>query len=188
MNNKIKLIGTVAIGYALDHVVGSRRFYTATIRCSRKSGVIDFIPIMVPEDMIVSDGRISVIGELRTYNTFQRHLKMYVYVEELSPATEADFNCCMIDGSLCSIQKPHITVSGHMICKAVIAVNRPYGKSSYIPCAAWNEKAECLASFKIGERVRVSGRLQSRLYIKEEEHHTCYELSLNRIEEVPHER
>lgn len=188
MQNRVEVIGTVAVGYTLDHIVNGKRFYSATVRCNRSSGVTDYVPIIASENMIVSDGRIRVSGELRTYNTEQGQLKVYVYAESISPTDDKDINVCDLQGVLCSVQPMRKTLSGHYICKAVLAVNRSYGKSSYIPCVAWNDKALKLSLCSVGDHVAVTGRIQSRLYLKEEAHFTCYELSLNSIEEVLHER
>lgn len=186
--NQVEIVGTVAVGYALDHIVNGKRFYSTTVRSNRNSGVTDYVPVIISENMIVSDGRIRVSGELRTYNTEQGHLKVYVYAESISPSDDKDKNICDLQGILCSIQPLRKTISGHYICKAVIAINRSYGKSSYIPCVAWNDKALKLSICSVGACVAINGRIQSRLYLKEEAHFTCYELSINSIEEVLHER
>ena len=182
MKNNVELTGTITVGYALDHVIGDKKFYSATIRCFRKSGTADFVPVILPEGLIIDAGRISVAGELRTYNTPQRHLKMYVYAENVSRSDDADANECCIDGTICDPKPIRRTLSGHYICKAILAVNRSYGKSSYIPCIAWSSVAYQLSACNVGDNVSVSGRIQSRLYLKEQEHFTCYELSLNHIE------
>ena len=186
-NNQVEITGKVAIGYELDHIINNKKFYTATVRCCRNSGTMDYVPIIVPEEMIVANGRVHVTGELRTFNTEQGHLKVYVYAEDISATADKDSNICHVTGVLCSIQPLRKTISGHYICKAIIAVNRSYGKSSYIPCVAWNDKALKLSLCSVGACVAISGRIQSRLYLKEEAHFMCYELSLNSIEEVAHE-
>ena len=202
-NNKIELCGVIASTPELNHKTYGENFYGFRLSCSRKSTEKDMLPIIVSDRLVEIkdlqvDKRISVKGQVRTFNKHisddKRKLLIMVFardvreVEEESESAPEFNNNVKLSGYICKPPVYRVTPKGREIADVLIAVNRTYGKSDYIPCIAWGRNARYTGNLDVGTRVDVEGRLQSREYTKKlddgtEEIRTAYEISVSRIEE-----
>jgi len=117
----------------------------------------------------VGEGKICVTGQLRSYNNRRGEgakLVITVLAREIYPCEEPDENLVQLTGSLCKEPKLRVTPMGRDICDLMLAVNRHYGRSDYLPCICWGLKAREAALWTVGTNLRLEGRLQSRSYIK----------------------
>jgi len=165
----------------------------------RLSNSDDRIPLMVSERLIdvTQDYRgeyIMVTGQFRSYNRHEEdrnRLVLSVFAREISFVEEeldgAKTNNILLDGYICKTPVYRKTPLGREIADLLLAVNRPYGKSDYIPCICWGRNARYASSFEVGEHVQVLGRIQSREYVKkfsevETEKRVAYEVSVSKLE------
>lgn len=202
-NNKVTLSGEIVSNFGFSHEVYGEGFYTAMLASERESTVKDIIPIMVSERLIdvKADwiGRfVKVSGQFRSYNKNEngrRHLKLLVFVREFEDITDErgfgleDENLISLDGYICKEPKYRKTPLGREIADILLAVNRPYGKSDYIPCIAWGRNARFASGLEVGARLQIDGRIQSREYQKrisddECETRTAYEVSVKKVKKV----
>lgn len=200
-NNQATLSGKIASGFKLSHEIFGEGFYTAVLASERKSGVKDIIPIMVSErlvDMKVDwEGRfVRISGQFRSYNKSEgerKRLVLSVFVREFEDITKEmessfeDENRIFIDGYICKKPFYRETPLGREIADVLLAVNRPYGKSDYIPCICWGRNAIYADNLEVGTRLQIKGRIQSREYhkrISDEkcETRTAYEVSITKLE------
>lgn len=185
-NNQTALSGELLTDfrYVYENSFG-KIFYEAQLKVDRLSGTTDIIPITVPEKML-NEGQIqkgsivSVKGQLRSHNQIEgeRHrLMLSVWVQEMElAALEPDAennNQISLNGYICKEPGFRKTPLGREIADLLVAVNRSYGKSDYIPCICWGEAARYAAALQVGEPVQISGRIQSREYIKRTEENEC---------------
>lgn len=202
-NNKVTLSGEIVSNFEFSHEVYGEGFYTAMLASERESTVKDIIPIMVSERLVdvKSDwiGRfVRVSGQFRSYNKHEgekNHLVLSVFVREFEDITEErdfgleDENFISLDGYICKEPKYRETPLGREIADILLAVNRPYGKSDYIPCIAWGRNARFVSGLEVGTRLRIEGRIQSREYVKrisetESEKRMAFEVSASKLEVV----
>ena len=165
----------------------------------RESGNIDTVPVMVSERMCnIEDIKVGklyeVVGQFRSYNRHEEQknrLVLSVFVRELEFIDEeldgAKTNSIFLDGYICKLPVYRKTPLGREIADLLLAVNRPYGKSDYIPCICWGRNARYASAFEVGEHVQIIGRIQSRTYIKKlsdtlTEERTAYEVSVSKLE------
>ena len=198
-NNQVSIIGKVASSFAFSHQVFGEGFYLVDVLVKRLSDSEDRIPLMVSERLVdVSqdyEGEyIMVQGQFRSYNRHEEkknRLVLSVFVRELSFVEEADesikTNQIFLDGYICKPPVYRKTPLGREIADLLLAVNRPYGKSDYIPCICWGRNARYASAFEVGGHVLLWGRIQSREYIKklgenETEKRTAYEVSVSKLE------
>ena len=198
-NNQVSIIGKVASSFAFSHQVFGEGFYLVDVLVKRLSDSEDRIPLMVSERLVdVSqdyEGEyIMVQGQFRSYNRHEEkknRLVLSVFVRELSFVEEADdsikTNQIFLDGYICKAPVYRKTPLGREIADLLLAVNRPYGKSDYIPCICWGRNARYASAFEVGGHVLLWGRIQSREYIKklgenETEKRTAYEVSVSKLE------
>ena len=202
-NNKIELCGVIASTPELNHKTYGENFYGFRLSCSRKSTEKDMLPIIVSDRLVeIKDlqvgKKISVKGQVRTFNKHisddKRKLLIMVFardvreIEEESESAPEFNNNVKLSGYICKPPVYRVTPKGREIADVLIAVNRTYGKSDYIPCITWGRNARYTGNLDAGTRVDVEGRLQSREYTKKlddgtEEIRTAYEISVSRIEE-----
>lgn len=202
-NNKIELCGVIASVPELNHKTYGENFYGFRLSCSRKSTEKDMLPIIVSDRLVeIKDlqvgKKILVKGQVRTFNKHisddKRKLLITVFardvweVEEESESAPEFNNNVKLNGYICKPPVYRVTPKGREIADVLIAVNRTYGKSDYIPCITWGRNARYTGNLDVGTRVDVEGRLQSREYTKKlddgtEEIRTAYEISVSRIEE-----
>ena len=198
-NNQVSIIGKVASSFTFSHQVFGEGFYLVDVLVKRLSDSEDRIPLMVSERLVdVSqdyEGEyIMVQGQFRSYNRHEEkknRLVLSVFVRELSFVEEADdsikTNQIFLDGYICKPPVYRKTPLGREIADLLLAVNRPYGKSDYIPCICWGRNARYASAFEVGGHVLLWGRIQSREYINklgenETEKRTAYEVSVSKLE------
>lgn len=200
-NNLVKILGKVAEVPVLSHEVLGEKFYIYIIEVLRISGVADMIPVMVSDRLVNVDqievGKlVSGAGQFRSFNRHEKggnHLVLSVFVQEMCFVDEivksGKANEINLDGYICKKPVYRETPLGREIADFIIAVNRAYGKSDYIPCITWGRNAKFAANLEIGEHVSIRGRIQSRIYLKTlpngtQEERVAYEVSINQVNVV----
>lgn len=198
-NNKVSVIGEVVSEFTFSHEVFGEGFYLVSLSVSRLSDQVDVIPLMVSERLldVKQDYRgrtVEAVGQFRSYNCHEgvkNRLVLSVFVRELNFLEEftdcTKTNQIYLDGYICKEAIYRKTPLGREIADLLLAVNRPYGKSDYIPCIAWGRNARYASGFAVGSRVRVWGRVQSREYTKKLSETQCekrvaYEVSVSKLE------
>lgn len=198
-NNQVTIMGEVAGRFVFSHEVFGEGFYTSDVLVRRLSRSEDRIPIMVSERLMDvnrdhTGEYIMASGQFRSYNRHEEQknrLILSVFVREVEFISEepdgAKTNSILLDGYICKQPIYRKTPLGREIADLLLAVNRPYGKSDYIPCICWGRNARYAAAFRVGEHVQVLGRIQSREYVKrlsetETEKRTAYEVSVSKLE------
>lgn len=192
--NEIILAGFVTEEPKFSHEVYGEKFYLFRLSISRKSGTQDVIPCVVSEILkkdIEAGTGVKICGNIRTRNVNENdksHLEITVFVREVLPYEE-DENNVELDGFICKKPKYRETPLGRQVTDLLIASNRLYGKTDYIPTIAWGRMAIKSSELEVATRVKIFGRLQSREYVKRlgdgtEETRVAYELSANRVDVV----
>lgn len=202
-NNNITLAGVVEREPEYSHEVLGEGFYVFMLKCSRTSGNKDTLPVMISDRLTdvreIKVGQVvTVSGQIRSFNRHIDDVKskliLSVFARELELAQDAtelsfeeDINTVMLDGFVCKPPIYRCTPKGREIADILVAVNRPYGKSDYIPCIAWGRNARFAGGLEVGEHIQIQGRFQSREYTKkisdnEIETRTAYEVSVSRID------
>lgn len=196
-NNKVSLIGTIESTFEFDHEVYGEGFYIADVAVERLSGVVDYIPVLFSERMIDvnTDCRgyiVSIIGQYRSYNKFngqKKRLLLSVFAKEIefldALIINPESNSISLSGYICKKPVYRKTPFGREIADFIIAVNRQYGKTDYIPCICWGRDAVFMNKLQVGNKVSIVGRIQSREYVKrideETEKRIAYEVSVSTI-------
>ena len=206
-NNRVCIIGEIVSEFTFSHEVFGEGFYIANVSVNRLSDMVDVIPIMISERLIdvTKDYRgmkIEVAGQFRSYNRHEgtkNKLVLSIFVRELRfieedemPEEQSKSNQIFLDGFVCKPPIYRKTPLGREIADVLVAVNRPYGKSDYIPCIAWGRNARFAGGLEVGSHLQVSGRVQSREYTKkigedEVERRVAYEVSVSKIDLVEDE-
>ena len=198
-NNQVTIMGEIASPFIFSHEVYGEGFYMVDVNVKRLSNSEDNIPLMISERLIdVSQDYtgefIMVSGQFRSYNRHdeqKNRLVLSVFVREVEFIDEeldgAKTNNIFLDGYICKLPVYRKTPLGREIADLLLAVNRPYGKSDYIPCICWGRNARFASTFEVGEHVQIIGRIQSREYIKkltetETEKRVAYEVSVSKLE------
>ena len=198
-NNKVTVIGQIVSEFTFSHEVYGEGFYMTELSVNRLSDQADIIPLMVSERLMdvhqsYLGQTIAVNGQFRSYNRHEgnrNRLLLSVFVREVEFMEGFDdytkSNQIFLDGYICKQPVYRKTPLGREIADILVAVNRPYGKSDYIPCIAWGRNARFAAGFDVGGRVRVWGRVQSREYTKKLNEVDCekrvaYEISVGKLE------
>ncbi|MDO4568109.1 MAG: single-stranded DNA-binding protein [Clostridia bacterium] len=196
--NAAYVVGDVVMLPVYSHSVFNEAFYNLILRVSRLSGTADYVPITVSGellselDMLCEGERLSVSGQLRSYNKLVEgsgRLVITVFgknIIKLSKEAECD-NEIRLVGSVCKPVVYRKTPLAREITDILLAVNRAYGKSDYLPCIAWGKNARSLQTLSVGDSISIVGRLQSREYTKRDENgntsvRTAYEVSINEYE------
>ena len=197
-NNKVSIIGEIVSGFTFSHKVFGEGFYMVDVSVKRLSGQADIIPIMVSERLIdVHENyigcTIEALGQFRSYNRHEgvrNRLLLSIFVREVHFMDEfTDYtktNQIFLDGYICKAPIYRKTPLGREIADILLAVNRPYGKSDYIPCISWGRNARYASSLSVGTKVKIWGRIQSREYTKaisetECEERIAYEVSISKM-------
>ena len=174
-NNRITAAGRLEGELTLSHEVMNEPFYTGTLAVRRLSGAIDRLPVTIPGKLMGllpedRDALLLMTGQVRSYNKVvdgAGRLMVTLFAQSVSETRDNDtLNRVTLTGALCKPPIYRSTPFGREICDMMLAVNRAFGKSDYIPCIAWGRNAQYAARFGVGERVRLTGRLQSREYQK----------------------
>lgn len=170
--NSVYLCGTVEDDPVCDHVLYGENFYGLTLDVPRLSGAVDALPLTLPERCALlprKGERIAVEGQLRSY---KKHLPtgsrliVTVFVKRIAYAQEETENLVELSGYLCRPVVFRTTPFAREISDILLAINRPYAKSDYIPCIAWGRNARYARELEVGAPVHVAGRMQSRVYTK----------------------
>lgn len=194
-NNKLRLTGTVTERPVYSHEVCGEEFYETKLSVPRLSGQEDVIPVTLSDRLLaraeVKPGaKISISGQFRSYNKLEgehSRLLLTAFAREILPADdEVNPNTIEILGYICKPPVYRTTPFKREICDVLLAVNRAYNKSDYIPCIMWGRNARFIKDMSIGERLWVTGRVQSRIYTKclsedRSEERVAYEVSVSKI-------
>ena len=195
MANRIIVSGTVAENPEYSHEVFGEKFYRFFIDSKRISETVDRLPVMISEVMmknVIAGERITVDGEIRTFNQHTEEkskLLIYVFAKRIEEYKGKDDNYVEMDGYICKKPIYRETPLGREITDVLVASQRGYrygGKSDYIPTISWGRIAKRISESKIGERLFIVGRLQSREFEKhlengKTEKRIAYEISTNII-------
>jgi len=175
INNRMIAAGRLEGALELSHEVMNEPFYTGTLAVKRLSGAIDRLPVTIPGKLMgcLPEDRSALLlvsGQVRSYNKVvdgAGRLMVTLFVQSIGEGGQGDtLNRAEITGALCKKPVYRSTPFGREICDMMLAVNRAFGKSDYIPCIAWGRNAQYAARFDVGDRVTLTGRLQSREYQK----------------------
>ena len=202
-NNQVSIVGEIISDFQYSHEVYGEGFYMVEVAVSRLSNFSDYIPLMISERLIDTSQsyigqKVYVTGQFRSYNRHEElknRLVLSVFVREIEfieeETEEMKSNQILLDGYICKDPIYRKTPLGREIADLLVAVNRSYGKSDYIPCICWGRNARFAARFEVGVHVQIWGRIQSREYVKrlnedEVEKRTAYEVSVSKIEYMKH--
>lgn len=199
-NNQAVIIGTIEDEFQLNHEIYAEKFYTCTVKIPRLSGTFDDIRVMVSERLIMGSDfkvgdKVEVTGQFRSYNSYENgdnRLLLTVFAKDITHfdgEENKNPNLLFINGFICKAPVYRTTPFGREITDLLVAVNRSYNKSDYIPIIAWGRNARFAKNLQVGDNIKIWGRIQSRKYQKrlsEEEviTKTAYEVSINRMELV----
>lgn len=193
-NNYTRLVGTMAGAPVFSHVSRSQEFFSFPLEVERLSGAVDTLNILVRKNQLselaVQDAeKLCVLGQVRSFNNRRgsgARLVITVLARELSFCDEDDSNLVRLTGTLCKPPNLRTTPMGRDICDLMLAVNRSYGRSDYLPCICWGIRARQAAAWTVGTQLELEGRLQSRQYIKLTEdgavEKTAFEVSVTEAE------
>ncbi|MCX7842930.1 MAG: single-stranded DNA-binding protein [Clostridia bacterium] len=198
-NNMVTISGKVVSGLEFSHEVYGEGFYNFILEVPRLSDSSDRIPVTISERLITKQkleiGKIiEVEGQFRSYNSYNNEgnrLLLTVFAREINFIEDEKSiknpNQIYLNGFVCKKPVYRSTPFGREIADILLAVNRPYNKSDYIPCIAWGRNARYAENFSIGENLKVWGRIQSREYQKKLESgevvtKTAFEVSVSKLE------
>ena len=193
ISNYAMLRGVLSEPPRFSHRNRDERFYRFSLDVCRLSGAVDTIHIIAREALLAAlapdgGGKLCVAGELRSFNNKSGvgpRLVITVFARELWFDDGEDENLIELTGALCKQPNLRVTPLGREICDLMLAVRRRYGRSDYLPCIAWGSCARAASLWEIGSAVRLTGRIQSRAYLKVENgetvEKTAYEVSVIRI-------
>ena len=174
-NNRIAAAGKLEGSLVLSHEVMNEPFYAGTLLVKRLSGAVDRLPVTIPGKLLAvtdlnRENLLLMTGQVRSYNKVvdgSGRLMVTLFAQNISETQENDtMNRVTLTGVLCKPPIYRSTPFGREICDMMLAVNRAFGKSDYIPCIAWGRNAQYASRFGVGDRIRLTGRLQSREYQK----------------------
>ena len=197
-NNIITLAGTIVSEKQFSHEVYGEGFYTFDLEVPRLSENSDIIPVTVSERILGENfkvgQKIAIDGQFRSYNNYENEknkLILTVFVKDIREIENIDEiqnpNEIILEGFICKKPIYRTTPFGREIADLLLAVNRAYNKSDYIPCIAWGRNARFCQNMNVGEKIKIWGRIQSRLYEKKFEDGTsetrrAYEVSVSKME------
>ena len=192
--NTVELCGALAAAPRFSHLSRGERFFIFPVETRRLSGAVDTINVVAREALLAAlrieeAERLCVQGELRSFNNRREEgpkLVITVFARALSLAGGGeDVNAITLRGALCKPPVLRVTPMGRDICDLMVAVNRRCGRSDYLPCICWGARARAAALYGVGDGVELTGRVQSRQYIKlidgEPVEKTAYEVSASEI-------
>ena len=210
-NNYLTLVGKVTGEKKFSHEIYGERFYIFNLEIPRLSGVADIIPItiserLINEDTLTEGQKLLVKGQFRSYNSYEREKNRLILTvfakdvrviseeeqsEEENEMTKKDVvtNEVVLVGYICKKPIYRQTPFGREIADILLAVNRAYNKSDYIPCIAWGRNARFCQNLEVGSQIKLVGRVQSRTYEKKHEDgsvetRVAYEVSVGSLEVI----
>lgn len=199
-SNRAEIVGKIVSGFTFDHEAYGESFFMVDVETARFSGIYDTIPVLVSERIAdvnrdCNGHYVSITGQYRSYNRHEEQksqLILFVFAKEINfvnePEVSRKTNYIHLDGYVCKKPVYRKTPLGNReITDLMLAVNRRYGKTDYIPCICWGRNARYAEGFETGTHCAVWGRIQSREYIKKlsedkTEARTAYEVSVDRLE------
>lgn len=200
-NNQVTIYGKIVSGFQFSHGAYGKKYFMVNVDICRLNGNVDCIPVMVSEELVDTSKNFTgqcvyAAGEFRSYNWYdgnKRHLKLNVFAKKMvADGLDRDglaWNAIFLDGYVCRQPVYRITPRGYAIADLLVAVNRPYGSTDYIPCICWGYHAQLAVGFGVSSHIKIWGRIQSREYLKkrnetETEKRVAYEVSINKLEYV----
>ena len=206
-NNHLVLVGKITDEKKFSHEIYGEKFYTFDLSVPRLSGNADVIPITISERLfkdeeLVVDKKIKITGQFRSYNSYENEKNKLILTvfakdieflpnqeEEVVASKELISNEVVLIGYICKTPIYRQTPFGREIADILLAVNRAYNKSDYIPCITWGRNARFCSKMEVGTEVKVTGRVQSRTYEKKYEDGTveqkvAYEVSISNLEVI----
>ena len=206
-NNHLVLVGKITDEKKFSHEIYGEKFYTFDLSVPRLSGNADVIPITISERLfkdeeLVVDKKIKITGQFRSYNSYENEKNKLILTvfakdieflpnqeEEVVASKELISNEVVLIGYICKTPIYRQTPFGREIADILLAVNRAYNKSDYIPCITWGRNARFCTKMEVGTEVKVTGRVQSRTYEKKYEDGTveqkvAYEVSISNLEVI----
>lgn len=204
-NNQVTIMGEVVSGYRFSHELYGEKFYSVDVRVKRLSESSDTIPVMLSDRLwnLNAGGigmLVKVTGQFRSYNKcedIKKKLLLSIFARDIEVVEEinhgAESNQIYLEGYICKEPVYRETPLGREIADVLLAVNRPYGKSDYIPCICWGRNARFISSLTVGTQCSIGGRVQSREYIKkisdnQTETRVAYEVSVSKMEVISNEK
>lgn len=197
--NIVNLKGTIENNLQFSHEIFGEKFYNTKIKINRLSDSYDILPMTISERLLQeldfeNNKIVTVSGQLRSYNKNvgeKNKLILTVFVREIKPKEEEnkDPNSIFLDGYICKRPVYRKTPLGREITDLLVAINRPYNKSDYIPSIVWGRNAKFARNLKVGDRIQMWGRIQSRAYEKKIDESTvvkkvAYEVSVSKIKKI----
>lgn len=202
--NMVKIVGRVISDKEFSHEMYGEKFYAFNLEVPRLSSSVDILPITISERLLFNvdfnlGDRVIIEGQLRSYNRYvdtNNKLVLTIFAREIFIPDEIEIgeilrkpNEIYLDGYICKKPVYRTTPFGREITDMLIAVNRPYNKSDYIPCISWGRNARFCEKLVVGDHIRIWGRIQSReyqkkLYTGEIENKIAFEVSLTKLEFV----
>ncbi|MDR3021379.1 MAG: single-stranded DNA-binding protein [Clostridiales bacterium] len=193
-NNKVYLYGQVVSQPVFSHELYDEQFYEFLLEVSRLSDMKDILPVTVSERLLKdinlqTGATIALTGQFRSYNKIienRSKLMLTVFVRDFVEAVESNPNVVELKGYICKPPVYRTTPFSREICDMLLAVNRSYNKSDYIPCIAWGRNARFVRDIQVGQKLTILGRIQSREYVKrlsdnQSVSKVAYEVSINKI-------
>ena len=205
-NNNIKLVGKITADIEFNHETYGEKFYDTKVQVKRLSGDVDEINLIISDRLIIGKNLevgtiVEINGQLRSYNYYtekenRRRLLLNIFVRDIRTVSDSELredeelettNEVELIGHICKKPIYRKTPFGREISDILVAVNRPYGKSDYLPCIAWGRNARFSENLEVGQIIRIVGRMQSRQYNKElqdgtSEERVAYEVSIGTLE------
>ena len=203
-NNHLVLVGKIVSDKSYSHEIYGEKFYVFNLEVVRLSSTVDIIPITISERLLTGielkiGNKVSVEGQFRSYNNYENErnrLILTVFAKEIIEVSEEEkdevTNEVTLVGYVCKKPVYRQTPFGREIADVLLAVNRAYNKSDYIPCIAWGRNARFCQNLEVGAQVKIIGRVQSRQYEKKYEDGTsemkiAYEVSICSLELINEE-
>ena len=189
IENQVRLRGCLLALPQFSHENHGRKFYRFTLEVARLSGAVDLLPVVAEErilnEMDLSGGdMLTVTGQMRTHNIREngvRHLLIFVFANHIVCEDGEPINEVIVEGPLCKEPTYRRTPLGREICDVMLAVPRAFRRADYLPCILWGRTAYEIAQCHTRDRIRINGRLQSRIYTKltdeGSQERTAYEVS-----------
>lgn len=203
-SNVVEITGKIVSPIEFSHEMYGEGFYNFYLEVPRLSDTVDTLPVTISERLIVNldlaEGKyVKIFGQLRSYNryisgaskliltVFARDIKLLENEEEIKEELKSP-NEIFLDGYICKPPIYRVTPFGREISDLLLAVNRAYNKSDYIPCIAWGRNARFCNNILVGDHLKIWGRIQSREYQKkvndEVETKVAYEVSISKLEYI----
>ena len=194
-NNRVYLFGEIVSDATFSHEVYGEGFYEFFVRVMRLSGQADVLPVtlserLIQDGMLCKGKSICALGQFRSYNKIENgksRLMLTVFIRELlDDLPNKNPNSILLSGYICKPTVYRTTPFNREIADILIAVNRAYNKSDYIPCIAWGRNARFVKNLTVGDKIAISGRIQSREYQKKLSEvdvrtMTAYEVSVSKL-------